>query len=117
MKYQIIKVIHEVNDFEEACTLAGLSRHPAFDELPGELFWSVEKRIGVFAVPEPGDDETAAAVTEETLSAIPVYHSATEYFAANPEPIFDEADALTGEEAAEIAEASAANMFLKEMGS
>ena len=137
MKYQIIKVIHEVNDFEEACTLAGLSRQPAFDELPGELFWSNEKKIGVFAVPEPGDDEIAAAVTEfvslfdgrlvldeadddeETLSAIPVYHSAAEYFAANPEPIFDDADALTEQEAAEIADASAAaaNLFLKELGS
>lgn len=60
MKYQIVKIINEVNDFEEACILAGLSRQPAFDELPGELFWSNEKKIGVFAVPEPGDEEIAA---------------------------------------------------------
>lgn len=48
MKYQIIKVIKEVNDFEEACILV----------------WSREKQIGVFAVPEPGDEEITAAVTE-----------------------------------------------------
>ena len=60
MTYQIIKVINEVNDFEEACLFAGLSRQPAFDELPGELFWSNAKKIGVFAIPAPGDELTNA---------------------------------------------------------
>ena len=64
MTYQIIKVIAEVADFEKACMLAGLSRQPVFDELPGELFWSKEKQVGGFAVPEPGDEEIAAAVTD-----------------------------------------------------
>lgn len=64
MKYQIIKVINEVTDFEDACVLAGIGRHPAFDELPGELFWSAAKQAGVLAVPEPGDDEIAEPVIE-----------------------------------------------------
>ena len=48
--------------------------------------------------------------------AIPIYHSAAEYFAANPDPPFDEADALTDAEAEELAQASldAANQFLSE---
>ena len=161
MKYQIIKVIKEVDSFEEACVLAGLYRQPAFDELPGELFWSNEKQIGVFAVPEPRDDDLTDAVTgfvglfdgrlvlddeeaddsdarpcvvcdkpesltcqecccsDADASAIPVYHSAAEYFAANPEPPFDEADALTDAEAAELAQASrdAAHNFLEEITS
>lgn len=184
MKYQIIKVITEVNDFEEACMLAGLSRQPAFDELPGELFWSTEKQIGVFAVPEPGDDDLTNAVKDfvglfdgrlvldeddgddqeemipdddefpavemplvcmdchikktvldaaytnsrcscggnivsiaDVPAGIPIYDSAAEYFAANPEPQRDDADALTDAEVEELAAASAAaaNQFLKEL--
>ena len=149
MTYQIIKVIAEVNDFEEACILAGLNRQPAFDELPGELFWSNAKKIGVFAIPDPADALATAALEFVSLfdgrlvlddadddtgepqlelsdfdqtgmqrDAIPIYRSAAEYFAANPEPQRDDADALTDDEAEELAEASAAaaNLFLKEMG-
>lgn len=97
MKYQIVRVIKEVQDFEEACLLAGLNRQPAFDEAPGELFWSNEKKVGILAVPEPGDDELTHAVADFVdLFDGGIYHSAEEYFAANPKP-GDEYDSDIGE--------------------
>lgn len=74
---------------------------------------AVTEFIGLFdgrLVLDDDDEDTNAG-------AIPVYHSAADYFAANPEPQHDDADALTDAEADEIAEASAAaaNLFLKEL--
>lgn len=127
MTYQIIKVIAEVNDFEEACILAGLNLQPAFDELPGELFWSNAKKIGVFAIPDPADALATAALEFVSLfDGRLVLDDADD----TGEPQLelsdfdqtgmqrDDADALTDDEAEELAEASAAaaNLFLKEMG-
>ena len=70
MKFYIIKVIKESADFEDASVLAGLNRQPALDELPGDVFWSLEKQTGILAVPEEGDDltpEESDAIAEESL--------------------------------------------------
>lgn len=94
MTYQIIKVIKEVENFEEACILAGLDRSPAFDELPGELFWSTAKQVGVFAIPD-ADDELTSAVRD----FVGLFDGRL---------VLDDDDELTESEAEEIAQASLA---------
>lgn len=133
MKYQIVKVIREVNEFEDACVLAGLDRQPAFDELPGELFWSHHKQIGIFAVPEEGDDLTPAVMRpisnclygnpndgccQHPGNITPECHvDACPYFDSHGKPRF-QSDDFTNDDAEELAQASldAANLFLEEMG-
>ena len=136
MKYKIFKEIRELDTFEEAMILGGLPRQPEFSEAHGDLFFHAPSGIAILAMPEDGDDvydsdlgepklklsdfDPTGIQTElnELTAAEPVYHSMSEYFAANPEPQHDDADALTDDEAEEltIEIVEAANQFLKEMG-
>jgi hypothetical protein len=97
MNYKIFKEIRELPTFEEAMILGGLPRQPEFSEAHGDLFFHAPSGIVILAIPEPGDDDLTAAVTD----FVGLFDGR---LVLDDEPEDDEEDTNAG-----------ANLFLKEL--